>query len=82
MTAAGDRTRALIAEAEAHGARNYAPLPVVLSRGEGCFVWDVEGRRYFDFLSAYSALNQGHNHPRIVEALVAQARTAMLAAAR
>lgn len=79
MTAAsGDRTRALIAEAEAHGARNYAPLPVVLSRGEGCFVWDVEGRRYFDFLSAYSALNQGHNHPRIVEALVAQARTLAL----
>lgn len=78
MTAVGDRTKTLIAEAEAHGARNYAPLPVVLSRGEGCFVWDVEGRRYFDFLSAYSALNQGHNHPRIVEALVAQARTLAL----
>jgi len=78
MTAAGDRTKTLIAEAEAHGARNYAPLPVVLSRGEGCYVWDVEGRRYFDFLSAYSALNQGHNHPRIVEALVDQARTLSL----
>jgi len=78
MTALGDRTKALIAEAEAHGARNYAPLPVVLSRGEGCFVWDVEGRRYFDFLSAYSALNQGHNHPRIVEALISQASTLSL----
>ena len=73
-----DRTRAFMAEADAHGAKNYAPLPVVLARGERCYVWDVEGRRYFDFLSAYSALNQGHNHPRIVEALVAQARTLSL----
>lgn len=71
-------TQAFIDEAEAHGARNYAPLPVVLSRGEGCFVWDVDGRRYFDLLSAYSALNQGHNHPAIVEALTAQARTLAL----
>ncbi len=55
-----------------YGARNYAPLPVVLSRGEGVFVWDVEGRRYYDMLSAYSALNQGHCHPRIVEAARAQ----------
>ncbi len=55
-----------------YGARNYAPLPVVLSRGEGVFVWDVEGRRYYDMLSAYSALNQGHCHPRIVEAAKAQ----------
>lgn len=55
------------------GARNYQPLPVVLARGEGCFVWDVEGRRYLDGLSAYSALNQGHCHPRIVAALVEQA---------
>jgi len=62
-----------IEEAERFGARNYAPLPVVLSRGEGCFVWDVEGRRYLDGLSAYSALNQGHRHPRIVAALVEQA---------
>ncbi|OPL18362.1 MAG: ornithine--oxo-acid aminotransferase [Candidatus Aegiribacteria sp. MLS_C] len=52
-----------------YGAHNYHPLPVVLDRGEGVFVWDVEGRRYYDFLSAYSALNQGHCHPRIVEAL-------------
>ena len=55
-----------------HGAHNYHPLPVVLERGEGIYVWDVEGKRYFDFLSAYSALNQGHNHPRIVAALIDQ----------
>jgi ornithine--oxo-acid transaminase len=63
-----------IEEAERFGARNYAPLPVVLTRGEGCFVWDVEGRRYLDGLSAYSALNQGHRHPRIVAALLEQAQ--------
>jgi ornithine--oxo-acid transaminase len=56
-----------------YGAHNYHPLPVVLTRGEGVFVWDVEGRRYFDFLSAYSAVNQGHCHPRIIAALVDQA---------
>jgi len=56
-----------------YGAHNYHPLPVVLSRGEGVFLWDPEGRRYFDFLSAYSAVNQGHCHPRIVAALVEQA---------
>ena len=56
------------------GAHNYHPLPVVLERGEGPFVWDVEGKRYFDFLSAYSAVNQGHCHPKIVEALVKQAK--------
>ncbi|MEP6648039.1 MAG: ornithine--oxo-acid transaminase, partial [Saprospiraceae bacterium] len=56
-----------------HGAHNYHPLPVVLKRGEGVFVWDVEGRRYYDFLSAYSAVNQGHCHPRITDALKAQA---------
>ena len=55
-----------------HGAQNYHPLPVVLSRGEGVFVWDVEGHRYYDFLSAYSAVNQGHCHPRIIEALKKQ----------
>ncbi len=54
------------------GAHNYHPLPVVLERGEGVFVWDVEGTRYYDFLSAYSALNQGHNHPKIVAALIEQ----------
>src|SRR5271165_2323421 len=56
-----------------HGARNYHPLPVVLSRGEGPFVYDEQGKRYFDFLSAYSAVNQGHCHPKIIEALVKQA---------
>lgn len=56
-----------------YGAHNYHPLPVVLSRGEGVYVWDVEGKRYYDFLSAYSAVNQGHCHPRIVDALKSQA---------
>lgn len=56
-----------------YGAHNYAPLPVVLSRGEGVFLWDVEGKKYYDFLSAYSAVNQGHCHPRIVNALKEQA---------
>jgi len=56
------------------GAHNYHPLPVVLTRGEGVFLWDPEGRRYFDFLSAYSAVNQGHCHPKIVAAMVDQAR--------
>ncbi|RAV29623.1 ornithine--oxo-acid transaminase [Sinomicrobium soli] len=57
-----------------YGAHNYHPLPVVLSRGEGVYVWDVEGKRYYDFLSAYSAVNQGHCHPKIVGAMVEQAR--------
>ncbi|OPX28465.1 MAG: ornithine--oxo-acid transaminase [Gemmatimonadaceae bacterium 4484_173] len=56
-----------------YGAHNYHPLPVVLARGEGVFVWDVEGKKYYDFLSAYSAVNQGHCHPKIVEALTEQA---------
>jgi ornithine--oxo-acid transaminase len=56
-----------------YGAQNYQPLPVVLEKGEGVFLWDVEGKRYFDFLSAYSAVNQGHCHPRIVRALKEQA---------
>lgn len=56
------------------GAHNYHPLPVVLERGEGIYVWDVEGRKYFDFLSAYSAVNQGHCHPKIVKALTDQAQ--------
>ncbi len=62
-----------IAMEERYGAHNYHPLPVVLERGQGVFVWDVEGKRYFDFLSAYSAVNQGHCHPKIVEALCEQA---------
>lgn len=56
-----------------YGANNYAPLPVVLSKGEGVFVWDVEGKRYYDFLSAYSAVNQGHVHPRILNVMIEQA---------
>ncbi|NCC72999.1 MAG: ornithine--oxo-acid transaminase [Sphingobacteriia bacterium] len=61
-----------------YGAHNYHPLPVVLSRGEGVFLWSPEGKRYFDFLSAYSAVNQGHCHPRIIEALTDQAKTLTL----
>lgn len=60
------------------GAHNYHPLPVVLSRGEGVYVWDVEGKKYYDFLSAYSAVNQGHCHPRIVDAMINQAKTLTL----
>lgn len=61
-----------------HGAHNYHPLPVVLERGEGVHVWDVEGVRYFDFLSAYSAINQGHCHPKIIGALLSQAKNLTL----
>lgn len=61
-----------------YGAHNYHPLPVVLSRGEGVYVWDVEGKKYYDFLSAYSAVNQGHCHPRIVGAMINQAKTLTL----
>ncbi|MEY4110477.1 MAG: ornithine aminotransferase, mitochondrial [Bacteroidota bacterium] len=57
-----------------YGAHNYHPIPVVLDKGEGIFVWDTEGKKYYDFLSAYSAVNQGHCHPRIVNALINQAR--------
>jgi len=63
---------------EKYGAHNYHPLPVVLSRGKGCYVWDVDGKMYFDFLSAYSAVNQGHSHPKIVTALNTQAETLCL----
>jgi len=61
-----------------YGAHNYHPLPVVLSKGEGVYVWDVEGKKYYDFLSAYSAVNQGHCHPKIVGAMVQQAQTLTL----
>ncbi|MCU0451904.1 MAG: ornithine--oxo-acid transaminase [Bernardetiaceae bacterium] len=64
----------LIALEDQYGAHNYHPLPVVLARGQGVHLWDVEGRRYFDFLSAYSAVNQGHCHPRIIAALTEQAQ--------
>ncbi|AWW30290.1 ornithine--oxo-acid transaminase [Echinicola strongylocentroti] len=61
-----------------YGAHNYHPLPVVLSRGEGVFMWDVEGKKYYDFLSSYSAVNQGHCHPRILQTLIDQAGTLTL----
>jgi ornithine--oxo-acid transaminase len=63
---------------EKYGAHNYHPLPVVLTKGEGIHLWDVEGKHYFDFLSAYSAVNQGHCHPRIVNTLIEQAKTLTL----
>lgn len=66
-------SKELIALEDKYGAHNYHPLPVVLSKGEGVYVWDVEGKRYFDFLSAYSAVNQGHCHPKIISALNEQA---------
>ena len=61
-----------------YGAHNYHPLPVVLSKGEGVYVWDVDGNKYYDFLSAYSAVNQGHCHPKIVNAMIEQAKTLTL----
>jgi len=67
------RTEEIIRESDQYSASNYGPLPVVLNRGDGCFVWDVDGRRYLDMLSAYSAVNQGHRHPRIIQALHDQA---------
>jgi ornithine--oxo-acid transaminase len=67
-----------IALEDQYGAHNYHPLPVVLNRGEGVYVWDVEGKQYYDFLSAYSAVNQGHCHPKIVGAMIAQAQTLTL----
>lgn len=67
-----------IALEDKYGAHNYHPLPVVLAKGEGAFVWDVEGKKYFDFLSAYSAVNQGHCHPKIVDAMIEQVRTLTL----
>jgi ornithine--oxo-acid transaminase len=74
QAALSPRQRALIAREDARGAHNYHPLPVVLSRGQGAFLYDVDGKRYFDFLSAYSAVNQGHCHPKIVNALIEQVR--------
>ncbi|CAM3596507.1 ornithine--oxo-acid transaminase [Zobellia roscoffensis] len=67
-----------IALEDKHGAHNYHPLPVVLNKGEGVYVWDVEGKKYYDFLSAYSAVNQGHCHPKIVKAMTDQAQTLTL----
>lgn len=71
---ADNRTEYFLNLDEKYGAHNYHPLPVVLTKGEGVFVWDVEGKKYFDFLSGYSALNQGHCHPKIIGALMEQAQ--------
>lgn len=71
----GELTDLKITKEHKFSAHNYHPLPVVLSKGEGVFVWDVEGKKYYDFLSAYSAVNQGHCHPKIVAALTNQAKT-------
>ena len=73
-----DKSKEAMAMEDQYGAHNYHPLPVVLARGEGVFVWDAEGNRYFDFLSAYSAINQGHCHPKIIKALQEQAGTLTL----
>ncbi len=71
-------TKDFIKLEDRYGAHNYHPLPVVLNKGKGAYVWDVEGKKYFDFLSAYSAVNQGHCHPKIIDALVEQAKTLTL----
>ena len=71
--AAASSSELIIEKESRYGAHNYHPLPAVLCRGSGIFVWDVEGKRYYDFLSGYSALNQGHTHPKIVAALAEQA---------
>ena len=75
MTTTTKMTAADYMEKESqYGAHNYHPLPVVLERGEGVHVWDTDGKKYFDFLSAYSAVNQGHCHPRIIKAMTDQAQ--------
>jgi ornithine--oxo-acid transaminase len=74
MEATKSKSETLIALEDKYGAHNYHPLPVVLDRGEGVFVWDVEGKKYYDFLSAYSAVNQGHCHPKITSVFIAQAQ--------
>ncbi|MEE2802641.1 MAG: ornithine--oxo-acid transaminase [Bacteroidota bacterium] len=74
----GNKSQQYIDLEDKHGAHNYHPLPVVLERGDGVFVWDVEGKKYYDFLSAYSAVNQGHCHPAIVNAMTKQAKTLTL----
>ncbi len=73
-----EKSKAAMMLEDKYGAHNYHPLPVVLARGEGVYVWDAEGKRYYDFLSAYSAVNQGHCHPKIVQALQDQAATLTL----
>ena len=76
--ALSSKAEGMIAKENKYGAHNYHPLPVVLERGEGVFVWDMDGKKYFDFLSAYSAVNQGHCHPKIVNAMIKQAQTLTL----
>lgn len=77
-SALGTKSQALMELEDKYGAHNYHPLPVVIAKGEGVHVWDVEGKRYYDFLSAYSAVNQGHCHPKIIGALTDQAKTLTL----
>ena len=72
------KSEEVIVKENKYGAHNYHPLPVVLARGEGVYVWDVDGKKYFDFLSAYSAVNQGHCHPKIINAMIQQAQTLAL----
>jgi len=67
------KTRYYLELEEKYGAHNYHPLPVVLEKGEGVFLWDIDSKRYYDFLSGYSAVNQGHCHPKIISALIEQA---------
>jgi ornithine--oxo-acid transaminase len=74
MTETTTKSAYLMDLEDTYGAHNYHPIPVVLDRGEGVYVWDIEGKKYFDFLSAYSAVNQGHCHPRILKALTTQAQ--------
>ena len=73
-----DKTKHYLDLEEKYGAHNYHPLPVVLQRGEGVYVWDVDGKRYYDFLSGYSAVNQGHCHPKILKTLKEQAQKVTL----
>ena len=74
LTTTIDQAQKMIAKEDKYGAHNYHPLPVVLERGEGVYVWDVAGKQYFDYLSAYSSVNQGHCHPRILQAMLTQAQ--------
>src|SRR3954470_22418710 len=74
VSTSSDKTRFYLELEEKYGAHNYHPLPVVLQKGEGVYVWDVDGKRYYDFLSGYSAVNQGHCHPKIIAAFMLQAQ--------
>ena len=78
MTPTIQKSEQAIQLEDKYGAHNYHPLPVVLAKGEGVFLWDVEGKKYYDFLSAYSAVNQGHCHPRILSTISEQAATLTL----